>query len=232
VQADAPRVLRLFHELSSESRYHRFFLALNDLSAPMLRYLTEVDGARHVAIVAEVQAPEGEPRLVGVGRFARLPDDARAAEVAITVVDDMHRRGLGRRLLEIIGDLARHAGITRLTFEVKRSNAAMRQLLYASGARLARSSGSELSFEMRLSPPSAQLAPLRLLLAQVVAWRDFVARWGEGGKPGLAACAHAGVPPHLRRHHAPRSLRGTADFPEPSAEEAKEGADTGETAAC
>jgi len=55
-RSDAEELRRAFLALSSESRYRRFFGALTDLDEAALRYLTEVDGMNHVAIIAVVES--------------------------------------------------------------------------------------------------------------------------------------------------------------------------------
>lgn len=175
VAADAPAVRQLLREMSPESRYQRFFGLVNELSPAMLRYLTEVDGEHHVAIAVWQRSPRGE-RLVGMGRFVRDAEDPRAAEAAISVVDDLHRRGVGRRILDALAQEARHRGLTRLTWEVKRNNEGMRRLLRRAGAQVARDGGVEVTFVLRLVPPAPLLAPMRFASAQVARMRDLVAR--------------------------------------------------------
>jgi len=47
-----------FHEhLSHDTRYRRYHAAEGELTTSDLRYLTEVDGPHHVALVAEVSPP-------------------------------------------------------------------------------------------------------------------------------------------------------------------------------
>ena len=45
-------LLRGFERLSPESRYRRFLVALPELSAEKVRYLTEIDHHDHEAIIA------------------------------------------------------------------------------------------------------------------------------------------------------------------------------------
>jgi GNAT superfamily N-acetyltransferase len=98
-----------FARLSPESRYRRFFAPLSRLSEADLRYLTEVDHHDHEAILA-FDPQRDEP--VGVARYVRS-DDPTAAEVAVTVVDDWHGRGVATTLLEQLVIRAREEGIER-----------------------------------------------------------------------------------------------------------------------
>src|SRR5213592_2041517 len=80
--------------LSSTSAYHRFLSGKPRLTQAELRYLTEVDGCDHIALVVL----DDHDELVAVGRLVR--DGARpdTAELAITVGDCWQRRGIGRAL--------------------------------------------------------------------------------------------------------------------------------------
>lgn len=100
---DAPRLRRMFYRLSADTVYLRFFAAVARPSEGALRYLSEVDGARRLAIVAELN---GE--VVGVARCDSV--GAEEAEVAVVVEDAWQGRGLGRILLNRLGADARNAG--------------------------------------------------------------------------------------------------------------------------
>jgi GNAT superfamily N-acetyltransferase len=64
----------------------------------------------------------------GVGRYI-VTDDQRSAEVAITVLDRMQRRGVGRALFEALTAVARHDGIHELSFEARSDNEAIVALM-------------------------------------------------------------------------------------------------------
>jgi RimJ/RimL family protein N-acetyltransferase len=130
---DAPVLAEAFERLSAESRDLRFLGGKARLSTADLQYLTTVDGHAHEALGA-VDARTG--RGVGVARFVRLVPDAPAAEVAVTVVDDWQRRGLGTLLLEELNERARAVGIERYTALVSGENKAVVALLDRIGARV------------------------------------------------------------------------------------------------
>ena len=127
--SDAPRLRAAFHALSAESRYRRFLGHMTDLSPQMLDYLCAVDGWDHVAVVALLPDAGGRERLVGVARFIRTRDEIDGAEVAITVADELHGRGLGTHLLDVLTRAAVVRGIRRFTAYALRDNKAIRRVL-------------------------------------------------------------------------------------------------------
>ena len=114
--------------LSDESVHRRFLSPKRSFSRSELRYLTEVDGRDHVALVAEYP---GEPvrRLIAVGRFVRAADDPDDAEVAIVVADDWQRRGVGSQVSDLLADEARRHGIRRFTATMASDNIAAQKLM-------------------------------------------------------------------------------------------------------
>jgi RimJ/RimL family protein N-acetyltransferase len=131
-----------FHKLSDESRYQRFLGYFRDLSAPMLDYLTAIDGLDHYAIVAirEHRPLSGvlalfdrdrDEEIVGVARMIRL--DGESAEIAITVIDEIQRKGLGGVLMQVLVNRAHGLGITKLVAHTLPSNQRMRRLLARHG---------------------------------------------------------------------------------------------------
>lgn len=101
---DAPLEADFVRHLSSESRYYRFMVTVNELPQAKLKYLTEVDQDRHVALVAtEIRGPEEVE--VGVARYVIAPDNRRC-EFAIAVDDAWQSSGLSGILM---ASLIRHA---------------------------------------------------------------------------------------------------------------------------
>jgi GNAT superfamily N-acetyltransferase len=129
IRADDKRMLEdgLRH-LSDESVQRRFLTLKRGFSRTELRYLTEVNGRDHVALVAEYP---GAPvrHLIAVARFVRLAEDPTAAEVAIVVADDWQRRGVGSLLAEQLAAEARRAGIARFTATMASDNVPAHRLM-------------------------------------------------------------------------------------------------------
>jgi GNAT superfamily N-acetyltransferase len=115
-----------FDRLGAESRYRRFLAPRGRLTASELRYFTEVDHHDHEAFVAiEPSTNEG----VGAARYVRSKDDPAVAELAVAVVDDWQRRGVGTRLTAALAERARAEGITSFTALVLAENELMLNLL-------------------------------------------------------------------------------------------------------
>ncbi len=114
--------------LSDRSAYRRFLSPKPHFSRAELRYLTEVDGRNHVALVAE-SPTQPFRHLIGVGRFVRHADDPTAAEAAITVGDDWQGRGVGSLLAVELGKRARGLGIQRFTATMASDNLPAHRLL-------------------------------------------------------------------------------------------------------
>jgi RimJ/RimL family protein N-acetyltransferase len=120
--------------LSERSIHRRFLSPKTSFTKAELRYLTEVDGHNHVAIVVEDPASPGE--LIAVGRWVRLADEPESAEIAITVADCWQGRGLGSLLASVLGDEAGRHGIRRFTATVSAENVPALRLLEKAAERL------------------------------------------------------------------------------------------------
>jgi len=128
---DADGLRDAFRRLSPESRYRRFFYAIDHLTDDQLRYLTELDYVNHFAWLALLQDP---PHLgIGIGRWIRVQDDPATAEAAVTVVDDHQRRGVGGALLRLMAESAIERGVRSFRAEVLGGNQAMVELLHSFG---------------------------------------------------------------------------------------------------
>ena len=148
--ADAPLLADGFARLSGKSRQLRFLSRKDRLSVAELRYFTDLDHRDHEALGALDQA---DGRGVGVARYVRDAKDPRAAEVAVTIVDDWQGRGLGAELLARLSDRARSEGICRFTALVAEDNRAMAGLLRTMSASLTGRSHGTAEYEIPLMPP-------------------------------------------------------------------------------
>jgi RimJ/RimL family protein N-acetyltransferase len=123
---DAGRLEASHALLSPDTRYRRFLGAKPHLTDAELRYLTEVDGRDHVALIATaVDDPE---LILGVGRFIRDADDPSTAEFAIVVGDPYQGEGLGTELITRLADAAIERDISRFTATVLADNEPVHRL--------------------------------------------------------------------------------------------------------
>lgn len=125
---DGAAVDTVFAGLSARGRYLRFHTPVARLTAAMRAVLLDVGGCDRVALVAEVRRPGRWGRdPVGIARMVRTgPGEA---ELAVAVIDAWQGRGVGRRLLTELGDLARDLGYDRLFGLVLPENGAVVALL-------------------------------------------------------------------------------------------------------
>ena len=118
-----------YEHLSAETRFGRFLAAVPELTETMLDHLVdEVDGTDHVALVLLVTTEDGTELPLGLARIIRYPHDPTAADVAVTVVDEWHGRGVATALLEV---LMRHRppGVERIVTIVNADNRASLAML-------------------------------------------------------------------------------------------------------
>jgi ribosomal protein S18 acetylase RimI-like enzyme len=149
---EAQPVLDVFAGMSARSRYLRFLSPIRELSPGFLRQLTRLDDANRLALLATSAG-----RAVGEVRFARLSDDPTTADLAISVIDEFHGRGLGRLLMAAAAALASERGLTTFTLTVHPENPQSLGLMRSLGARFRFIDGT---YEGRLPVASALLAQI------------------------------------------------------------------------
>lgn len=114
--------------MSERSVYFRFFSPIKRLSDAMAHRLAVVDYSDRFALVASTHRPNGNERIAGVARYDRARG-TEVAEVAVAVIDEFQRRGLGAILLSELARVARRHGITTFTLIVLPENVQMLSLL-------------------------------------------------------------------------------------------------------
>jgi len=155
----AAELVRGYARLSERSRYHRFFSTKRALSERDLARLLVLDGQDHYAIRAAIRTERGWEG-VAVGRLARLTASPHTAELAITVLDEYQKRGIGRLLLDRIERAARERGYDSVHGEVLAENRAMLRLAHAAMPRLvAHMHGPVVDIEAPLSRGHDRLNP-------------------------------------------------------------------------
>jgi RimJ/RimL family protein N-acetyltransferase len=142
-----------FRRLGDESRYQRFLAVKPRLTEADLNRLTDVDDWHHYALVAFSPPPRAP---VGVARYVRAAA-FDTAEIAIAVVDEWQRRGVGRALALALRDRALRAGIRRFDATMLHGNHGAWALARELGAveTTQPALGGALELAIALAPPGA-----------------------------------------------------------------------------
>jgi RimJ/RimL family protein N-acetyltransferase len=156
VPADRQPLADAFDRMSDRSRRQRFLGPKPRLSARELDYLTDVDHVSHEALVA---IDETSGQIVGIGRYATGTPGGVAADMALVVVDDWQRRGIGHGLAVRLLERACANGIRRLTGTALADNVRVRALLERIGFRVGAVSNGVV--EVELDVPCGAVAEAR-----------------------------------------------------------------------
>ncbi|MDX1375641.1 MAG: bifunctional acetate--CoA ligase family protein/GNAT family N-acetyltransferase [Burkholderiales bacterium] len=124
-------------KLSPESRYFRFMDTIRELTPQMLVRFTQIDYDREMAFIA-VTGEDGAQTEVGVARYVTNPDGS-SCEFAIVVADEWQKRGLGRRLMMQLIEVARARGLARMIGHILATNRGMLSLSASLGFALSES---------------------------------------------------------------------------------------------
>ncbi|WP_395691530.1 GNAT family N-acetyltransferase [Nocardioides sp.] len=126
---DREAVREGFEHLSPDARYHRFLANVPHLSDTFLDHLVgEVDGVDHVALALVVIDEDHLGVPVGVARTIRYRDRPTSADVAVTVLDEWHGRGVATAVLDELMR-QRPLGVTELATTITADNEASLAML-------------------------------------------------------------------------------------------------------
>ncbi|MFZ0043537.1 MAG: GNAT family N-acetyltransferase [Solirubrobacteraceae bacterium] len=152
---DGPRLRASHARLSPESRYRRFLAAKPELTPSDARYLVEIDGSDHFALVATLD--DEDESIIAVTRFIRLAHDPETAEFAIVVGDDFQGQGLATEMLARLAEAATDRGVKRFRATLLSDNVAVRKMLerLAAGPISERRMGAVSEIEIDLSADAA-----------------------------------------------------------------------------
>jgi acetate---CoA ligase (ADP-forming) len=128
---DRDAVMALIRRLSPTSLYHRY-RGLPVLDERLIAGYLDADGHTRGALIGV-----REGLVVAMGTYDRLRDPD-FAEVAFTVDDPLHGRGVGTRLLEQLAGMAAAAGIRRFVAEVSADNHRMLEVFDDAGFDVSR----------------------------------------------------------------------------------------------
>ena len=120
--------------LSEETSRYRFFNIVRNLPHSDLVRFCNIDYDREMAIVAEV-TEGGRRREIGVGRVIAEPD-RRRGEFAVVIADQYQYKGLGRKLVDMLIDIAEERRMESIFGVVLRDNTPMLALCKEMGFTL------------------------------------------------------------------------------------------------
>jgi acetyltransferase len=150
---DAEMEASFVRNLSDHARHFRFGTAMKELTREMLVRFTQIDYDRELALLGLVEQG-GREIEIAVARYARTSPEA--ADIAIVVGDAWQGKGIGRRLLGRLIEIARTRGIRRLEGEMLAENLPIRSLLASLGFTFRRDpdGGDLVLFEQRFEAPA------------------------------------------------------------------------------
>lgn len=128
---DEPLIIGLHGRHSEHTIRMRFFSLVKVLSRDSLIRLCHLDYDREMALIA-VTHRDDETICLGVSRYYLNPETG-SAEFAVVVDDAIHRRGLGRHLMQRLIAVARERGVKRLVGLVLAENTPMLDLTHSLG---------------------------------------------------------------------------------------------------
>jgi acyl-CoA synthetase (NDP forming)/GNAT superfamily N-acetyltransferase len=172
---DFAAVRDLHAKMSPDNLYLRFFSMSPMAAEQEARRICREPGPDHAALLAVL---DGE--VVGCGTYDSYDTGSLSAEVAFTVADDMHRRGVGTLLLEHLVSLARGRGCRALTAETLSENAAMLRVFADAGLQVHRTFADgvyDLTFPLPSGEADTALGTYRDTVAERERSADVASLW-------------------------------------------------------
>ncbi|MCA9869530.1 MAG: GNAT family N-acetyltransferase [Anaerolineae bacterium] len=130
-EGDAPYLVDLFNRLSPDSRYLRFSKSMVNPDPERVRQeaerLSHLGPPQEMAWLAFADLPDQPDAPVAGVRYVMTASDT--AELAISVRDDLQRRGIGSALLVFACQQARRQGLHYLTAVFRSENKAVWSLV-------------------------------------------------------------------------------------------------------
>lgn len=188
---DADKLRAFVNRLSGRSIYLRFFEMTTWSEEDARRYAT-VDYNDRFAVAA-VHGEGAEEKIIGVGRYWRLPS-YRKAGIAFVVEDSYQRKGIGSRLFELLVETAKEHGIDSFDVEILNENTEVTRMMQQSGFELVAQSQGTRSWSGTYSiipTPSVEIKYLeREKKASIASIDRFmkprsIAVLGASSKPGI-----------------------------------------------
>ena len=157
VPGDEGALRHAISQLSSHSRYLRFFNGAATLPDHVVRRLSDVDGIKHIAWAAIDESKEDKP-IIGAVHAQRSSEGDKRGDFSIGLLDAWHSKGLARLLIALLAAESSKAGFEELIADVLWENKKGRALMGAIGAKSMGSDGSTIQFRMVLDEVLAKLS--------------------------------------------------------------------------
>ncbi|NTU82098.1 MAG: GNAT family N-acetyltransferase [Chloroflexales bacterium] len=135
-QDDAELLERMFYKLSSETRYRRFFVPLDNIEEERLHRETQrlatIDPEIETALIA-VTDEDGREEAIAVARYSCLALREDTCEGSIVIRDDFQGLGLGRQLFDLLVQVALAHGLRHMVLLTHADNCGMIALVHGLG---------------------------------------------------------------------------------------------------
>ncbi|HTT53709.1 MAG TPA: GNAT family N-acetyltransferase [Streptosporangiaceae bacterium] len=161
---DLNAVWDMHTQMSTQNLYLRFFGVSTAAAEQEARRICRPPAPDRGALLALLDG-----RLIGCGSYELIDTGSQSAEVALSVADDMHNRGIGTLLLEHLVSLARARGVRVFVAETLTENALMLQVFANAGLRAHRALQNgvyEVSFPLPADEGDADLGTYRDAIAE------------------------------------------------------------------
>jgi len=149
---DKEDILTGFERLSPHSRYLRYSSGGVKLTPVDLDAMTCGDETKCLSIGA-ADLNRSEHYGIGLARYMICEDEPGFAEIAMVVIDEYQRRGLGSLMLDIMITIAKKNGIQAFCGYLLPENRVMIHLLRRVNAELRYTDDGMIRMEMSLSNP-------------------------------------------------------------------------------
>ncbi len=125
LNTDTPYLIDIFEHMGADSRYRRFHQPTDHLDEDFVWHEAQHIADLHHAggLLAFADLPEQKHVPIGGARYVLLGDGR--AETAVSIRDDMQRKGIGTRLLQLIAEEAKLVGVTTLVATIQNENRAI-----------------------------------------------------------------------------------------------------------
>ncbi len=122
---DTTHLIDIFDHMGADSRYNRFHQPTAHLDREFVQREAQHIADLHNAggLLAFANLPEQKNAPIGGARYVLL--GGGRAETAVSIRDDMQRKGIGTHLLQLIAKEAKLAGVTTLIATIQNENRAI-----------------------------------------------------------------------------------------------------------